>query len=130
MEIRPRRRLVYAALIAGTIVLGLLTRGHGVLPPGVGKSCGDMLWALCVYLICGVLWPAAPVRQLAWRALLCACLIEFALLYHAPWLDALRHHRLAGLLLGQTFHWINFPYYLAGIGLGMLGEWGWLRKSR
>ena len=128
MSFPHRRHLLYAALIAAVILLGLATRRRGMLPSTLAKGSGDLLWALCVYLVFGLLSPAAPIQRLAWRAMLFACLIEFALLYHAPWIDAVRRQRLGGLILGRHFHWLNFPYYVAGISLGILGEWSWWRR--
>ena len=130
MKKLPRRnRFLYAALIVGTILLGLATRWHNLLSPWLSKSSGDILWALCVYLVFALLSPAASIRQIALRALLFACLIEFGLLYHAPWIDVIRHQRVLGLILGQQFHWINFPCYFVGIGVGMVGECSWWRQT-
>ncbi len=122
-----RNRLLYVALIAVVIVLGLTTRKYGTafLAPWCAKGISDALWALCVYLFFAFFRPSASFRALALGALLFAFAIEFSELYQAHWLNELRGYRLLGLILGFHFHWVNFLSYTIGIGLGVLGEWWW-----
>ena len=120
-----RSRLLYAVLITVVILLGLATRGRYrvLLPPWLIKHAGDALWALCVYLCGAFLLPTARSTRIALASLLFSFLIEFALLYQAPWINTIRHLHGLSLIFGTTFHWVNFLSYTAGIGLGMLGEW-------
>src|SRR3954464_6144190 len=49
-------------------------------------------------------------------------LIEVSQLYHAPWLDSIRHTTLGGLILGYGFLWGDLACYAVGIGLGVVIE--------
>jgi hypothetical protein len=130
-----RLRLTYAAAAAGIIVSGLLWRsGLLGLPPFVAKYGGDALWAMLVF--CGVRC-LAPRLSRAWTivaALLFAFSVEFAQLYHAPWIDSIRSTRLGTLALGKTFNWPDLPAYAFGVLLAAAIERGfeeyWLSLSR
>ena len=43
-------------------------------------------------------------------------------LYHAPWIDSIRHTTLGGLILGYGFLWSDLACYAVGVGLGVVIE--------
>jgi len=45
--------------------------------------------------------------------------IEFSQLYHALWIDQVRHTALGGLILGFGFLWSDLICYIIGIILGI-----------
>jgi len=51
------------------------------------------------------------------------CILECLQLWHPPFLEVMRSSFPGSALLGTTFVWWDFPYYL----LGCLVGWGWLR---
>ncbi|MFO1053668.1 MAG: DUF2809 domain-containing protein [Planctomycetota bacterium] len=108
-----------------TVAAGLASRRYpSVLPTVLGKYPGDVLWALLVFLAWGVLLPRVSTLRLAAFAAITACAIEFAKLWHTPWLDAFRSTSLGSLLLGQVFSWHNLIAYACGIGFGVLCDAG------
>ena len=116
---RPR----YAAAGLAVLVLGLAaTRPHRVLPPELASDAGDALWALLfVYLLFVVLAPRARRRRVyAAAELPFSAAIEFSQLYHALWIDRIRHTLVGGLILGYTFAWGDLLCYLAGATAGLL----------
>jgi Protein of unknown function (DUF2809) len=123
MNNKPARsRLVYAALILVVIALGLASRAQSVqqyLPRFVSEYAGDTLWALTAFLVCGFLLPKLSTWRVTVLALSFAVLIECSQLYHAPWLEALRHTRLGGLVLGFGFLWSDLLCYAAGVAGGV-----------
>lgn len=120
-----RSRPLYLALAAATVALGLASRRfRGVLPDAVGAYAGDVLWAAMVYLLAAAIWPRASVRRLAVGTAVFAFAIELSQLYHAPWIDAVRHTRIGGLVLGFGFLWSDLACYAAGIALAAaLDRW-------
>jgi len=48
--------------------------------------------------------------------------IELSQLYHAPWIDSIRHTTLGGLILGFGFVWSDLICYAVGVGLGLAIE--------
>ncbi len=126
---QTRNRLVYLILVIGVVLLGLASRQLSGLPTFIHSYVGDTLWALMVFLLAGFLLPRKTTLQLALYALCFSYLIEFSQLYHAPWIDAIRHTRLGGLVLGFGFLWSDLFAYLIGIGFGALLEY-LLRQPR
>lgn len=113
-----RSRTPYLLLAAATIVAGLASRRFGgVLPGFVASYAGDVLWAAMVYLLVAALWTRAPVRRVAAGAAIFSLAIELGQLYHAPWIDAVRHTRMGGLVLGRGFLWSDLACYAVGIAL-------------
>jgi hypothetical protein len=113
-----RSRPLYLALAAATVALGLASRRfRSALPAFVGAYAGDVLWAAMVYLLAAAVWPRASVRRLAVGTAVFALAIELGQLYHAPWIDAVRHTRIGGLVLGFGFLWSDLACYAAGIAL-------------
>ncbi len=118
----PRSRLVYALLIAVVMALGLASRDHSFqthFPQFISEYAGDILWALLAFLGFGFLWPKLSPWRVAALALSFAVLIECSQLYHAPWIEALRHTRLGGLILGFGFLWSDLLCYAGGVAGGV-----------
>lgn len=123
MEVR-RNRLLYALLALCVIGLGLASRHYAsLLPLFLRKSAGDALWALMVFVLCGLLFPRRPTRWTAGAALAFSVLIEFSQIYHAPWIDAIRAYPLGHLVLGSGFAWGDMVCYAVGVAVGVGGEW-------
>jgi hypothetical protein len=55
--------------------------------------------------------------------------IELSQLYHAPWIDSIRHTTLGGLILGFDFVWSDLVCYAVGVGIGVLMTSPCLRPS-
>ncbi len=118
MPVKRRSRTVYLLLAGATIVAGLASRRFGgVLPGFVAAYAGDVLWAAMVYLLIAAAWPGASVRRVTTAAAIVSLAVELGQLYHAPWIDAVRHTRMGGLVLGRGFLWSDLACYAAGIAL-------------
>ena len=46
--------------------------------------------------------------------------VELSQLYHAPWIDSIRHTTIGGLILGFGFLWSDLACYALGVVLGVL----------
>ncbi len=118
---QTRSRFVYALLILAVILLGLASRAKVVqphLPQFIAEYAGDTLWALTAFLGLGFLWPKLSTGRVAGLAFGFALLIECSQLYHAPWIEALRHTRIGGLILGFGFLWSDLLCYAVGVACG------------
>lgn len=115
-----RRNRWLCAILAGVvIVLGLVSRSDSSPFPAVlGKYPGDALWALMVFVMFAAVWTGSSTSRVALAALGFSCLVEFAQLYHAPWIDAVRATTLGGLVLGSQFNPLDFAAYAAGVAIG------------
>lgn len=118
-----RRRGLYAAWIAVVIGCGLASRSESLaLPAFLAKYGGDGLWALMIFLAFGFLLPARGTAAVAGLAAAVCAAVEFAQLYHAPWIDAVRRTWFGRVALGDTFGWGDLAAYLAGIAAGIAAE--------
>lgn len=106
---------IISLIIALTLIpIGLATRQYG--NEWMKLYLGDVLWAAMIYWGFRFLWANEP-KQTAIYAILFCFLIEFSQLYHAPWIDEIRHTRLGGLVLGFGFLWSDLVCYSVGVGL-------------
>ena len=114
-----RSRPLWLVLIVLVMGLGLASRHfRASLPSFIAEYSGDTLWALMVFLITGFLWAKGKTVQVAGAALAFAYAIEISQLYHAPWIDAIRHTTLGALVLGFGFLWSDLVCYTVGVGIG------------
>jgi hypothetical protein len=114
----PRRRWLLLPLLLLVPVLGLGSRSRAAwLPDFIAAYAGDTLWAAMVYFCLVFLLPRLALRHAAIAALALSFLVEFSQLYHAPWLDVLRAHKLGALLLGRGFLGSDLLCYTAGVAL-------------
>ena len=114
--LRPRN--AYLLLVGVVIVVGLATRRYrSVLTATVGGYVGDALWAVMVFLLLALIRPSAKTTILAEIAALISFGVEVSQIYHAPWIDSLRHTTLGGLALGYDFDWRDLICYAAGIAV-------------
>ena len=120
---------MYAIAIVGVIGMGLLWRSGWVpLPRSVSKYGGDALWALMVFFGLGFVFVRGSTLRVGVCAVCFAWSVEFLQLYHAPWIDRIRSARLGHLVLGSVFNGPDLMAYVVGIGVGVVVEWGWLRR--
>lgn len=122
----PRVAWMSAAVL--TIAAGLASRGP--LSPWLPSAAGDTLYATLIYCLAGVCFPTwTPVRR-GGSALLFCVAIEISQAFHPPWLDALRAHRLAALVLGRGFLWSDLGWYAVGTGVPLGLETLGRRRAR
>jgi glycopeptide antibiotics resistance protein len=96
-------------------VLGLGSRsGRVPLPSFIVAYAGDTLWTAMVYVSLILFWPRLSIRWALGLSLGFSFLIELSQLYRAPWIDAVRAHRLAALVLGRGFLVSDLACYTVG----------------
>lgn len=111
-------RAPWAALLIGSIVLGLLSRTLRLGWVLWDKYLGDALYAVMVYALIRLAWSAKPSRIAALAMTVMAAIETFQLTRIPAHLLASQHllARLAGRLLGTEFSWLDLLAYAAGIG--------------
>ena len=114
-------RPVYAGFIAVIILLGFFSRTRW-MPAFVLDYVGDTLYATLAFFGFGFLSPKSSSYKIAIFAILFCFVIEISQLYHAPWIDAIRHMRFGGLVLGFGFLWSDLACYSVGVGVGFVAE--------
>lgn len=118
----PRNRFLYFVFILLTIGLGLASRRITVSPQWVHLYLGDILWALMVFWGVGFLFSQKSSGFVASITLAFSIFIEISQLYHAEWIDTIRHTTLGGLILGFGFLWSDVICYTIGAAMGFVYE--------
>ena len=117
--------LIQVILIVLVSVLGIGSRRYAHMLPGfIAAFAGDTLWALAAFLGIGLILPKASTWTVACLAMAFCVAIEISQLYHAPWIDSIRHTTLGGLILGFGFLWSDLACYAVGVGLGVMIDLG------
>lgn len=66
--------------------------------------------------------PIFTTKKSYWLSAIVALLFSFSIevsqLYQADWINAIRHTRLGGLVLGFGFQWTDLVAYSVGIAFG------------
>lgn len=119
-----RNRIARAGWLALVVAAGLGSRSAGAsfLPGWINAYAGDTLWALMVFLILGLLFPAARTGVLAAAALGISFAVEFSQLWDADWLNRIRATRAGALVLGRGWVATDLWCYSVGVGLGVAAE--------
>ena len=113
------RRLGYLIALGSALLVGLAIRGFDdALPHFVVRHCGDIVWALAVYLATRVVFVTRPIGFSVAVALAFSFAIEFGQMIDVGWLETLRQDTPAKLVLGRGFEWTDNLRYIVGIGLG------------
>jgi hypothetical protein len=114
-----RSRGIHLAILLVVSALGLASRAYAVhLPVFVARYAGDTLWATAVFLLLGLIRPAARTLHVALGTAVIALTIELSQLAHPDWLEALRRQPGVGLLLGYDFLASDLACYAVGIVIG------------
>jgi hypothetical protein len=89
----------------------------------VNNSLGGLLYVIFWCLLVFLFLRSTKPWKIAAGVFAVTCLLEFLQLWHPPLLQYLRSHIIGRSVLGTTFAWLDFPYYLAGGGIG----WLWMK---
>ena len=112
------------------IPLGLATKFYtGPAADWVANSAGGLLYVCFFIVLALALQPRWPAARVALLVLAITSVLEVLQLWHPAWLAPFRATFIGHALLGNTFSWTDFPYYLAGALLGFGYGWAVQRRS-
>lgn len=121
------KKLKHPELLISILILipiGISTKFyHGIGAEWVRGSSGAILYEIFWCLLIFGITRFRP-RNIALSVFIITCILEFLQLWHPPFLEWIRSFFIGRLLIGSTFSWYDFPYYLIGSGIG----WLWMRR--
>lgn len=122
--INPRYLLFAIVLFVVEVLIALYVRDSIVRP-----YVGDYLVVIMIYCFVKAFIKASPLK-VAIGVLLFSYMIEF--LQYFNFLEAieLENNKVAKIVLGHGFEWMDLVAYTLGIGTVLLLEWRSNRKSR
>jgi len=109
------RRLLYFILSLLIIPVGLSTRKEPQWYFSfIADYGGDVLWSTMFFLLFRFFFPANQLWKIALYTFSFSVVVEISQLYHAAWIDNIRHTFLGSMLLGFSFLWSDILCYFAG----------------
>jgi hypothetical protein len=84
---------------------------------------GGLLYVIFGCLVLVFILRKTPAWKIALIVFIVNCGLEFMQLWHPPLLEHIRSYQLGKALIGSSFDWSDFPYYVVGSIIG----WGWLK---
>jgi Protein of unknown function (DUF2809) len=120
-------RLHYFLLTTASLLIGYFSRQNTKAGTFIHDYAGDAIWAGMIYFGIRFLLPKAPLKTSVLYTFIFTYCIEISQLYQADWINAIRHTKLGGLVLGFGFLWSDLLMYTIGISLAFLLD-VWLSK--
>lgn len=84
----------------------------------VNNSFSGVFYEIFWCLVGGLLAPKARPWKIVLTVFVATCVLEFLQLWHPAWLESVRATFLGRALVGNTFMWSDFPYYVVGCAGG------------
>lgn len=95
----------------------------------VNNSLGGVFYEIFWCLVFLFILPKARPAIIASIVFIVTCILEFMQLWHPPFLEYLRQFFIGRTILGTSFTWWDFPYYVVGSAIGWLWMGGILRSG-
>ncbi|MFQ6113020.1 MAG: DUF2809 domain-containing protein [bacterium] len=96
---------------------------HGPAAWWFNDHLGGLLYEVFWILLINVVWPESSPFWVVLAVFLVTSALEFLQLWHPPFLQLVRSTFLGRTLIGTSFTWWDFPYYVLGCAAGYI----WLR---
>ncbi len=123
-----RQRLILVLLLIVIIPIGFLTKFYsGPADDWVNNSLGGLFYEIFWCLVAAFVLTKTKPLIIAFWVLIITCLLEFLQLWHPAFLEFARNNFIGRIILGNSFNWMDFPYYFVGclIGYFLLN---WIKK--
>ena len=115
------RKIIYLILFIFCTWLAIATRTHAAwFHPFIREYGGDTIWAGMFLFFLRVFFVKIKPWKLALISFGLGVADEVLQLYHAPWIEAIRHTRIGGLMLGFGFLWSDIVCYAVGTLLALI----------
>jgi len=107
------------------VPLGIYSKFYsGQAARWVNDSLGGVLYVIFWCLLAFLFLSNTKPWKIAAVVFAVTCFLEFLQLWHPPLLEFLRSNFIGRTILGTSFTWSDFPYYLVGCGIG----WLWMKS--
>ena len=107
------------------VPLGIYSKFYsGQAARWVNDSLGGVLYVIFWCLLAFLFLSNTKPWKIAATVFIITFFLEFLQLWHPPLLEFLRSDFIGRTILGTTFTWSDFPYYLVGCGIG----WLWMKS--
>ncbi len=116
-----RRQLLIILSLIIVVPIGFWTKFYnGPAQSWVNDSLGGLFYEIFWCLLLGLIFTNSRPVKIAVSVLVITSILEVAQLWHPPFLEMLRGNFIGRTILGNSFNWHDFPYYLIGSSIGYL----------
>ena len=108
-------------LLSAVIPLGFASKFYS--GPGsfwFNNYCGGILYEIFWCLAVVFVFPTSSEFWIALWVFLITSLLEFTQLWHPHFLEVIRSTFIGRTLIGSSFVWMDFPYYIIGCFIGWI----------
>ena len=121
MEFFNRQRLIILLLLVVITPLGFLTKFYsGSAEDWMNNSLGGLFYEIFWCLVVTFIFTKIKPIKIAFWVFVGTCTLEFLQLLHPTFLEVIRNNFIGRTIIGNSFNWMDFPYYFIGSLLGYL----------
>lgn len=114
-----QKRLLIILLLFIVVPIGFFTKFYsGPAQDWISNSVGGLLYEIFWCLVAFFFFQQAKPIIIALIVLSATCFLEFLQIWHPSFLEYLRGNFIGRTILGNSFNWLDFPYYIIGSTLG------------
>ena len=114
-----KSRLFYPFWLTLLLILGIYTKHYsGPFSTLVNLNLGGLFYVTFGVLLFSIVFPKLSYLFHALAALVITSILEILQLWHPPLLETIRANVIGRTILGNSFSWRDFPWYLVGSILG------------
>jgi hypothetical protein len=119
MIILSKQRFLILLLLIVVVPIGFFTKFYdGPAKVWVNDSLGGLLYEIFWSLVIYFFFPKNKPIVVAVSVFMITCLLEILQLWHPVFLEFIRDNFIGRTILGNSFNWLDFPYYLIGSAMG------------
>ena len=116
-----RQRLITVLILAVIVPIGFLTKFYsGPAEDWMNNSLGGLFYEIFWCLVIAFIFTKTKPIKIAFWVFVITCMLEFLQLWHPSFLEFFRNNFVGRTILGNSFNWMDFPYYFAGSLAGYL----------
>ncbi|MCK4652821.1 MAG: DUF2809 domain-containing protein [Candidatus Cloacimonetes bacterium] len=122
-----KQRIITLLSLLFITPLGFLCKFYsGVGAKWLNDSFGGLLYEIFWCLVVFLILPKFKPINIAIGVFIVTCVLEIMQLWHPPFLELTRSNFIGRTVIGTSFVWSDFIYYVLGSTLG----WLWLASIR
>ncbi|MBS3770339.1 MAG: DUF2809 domain-containing protein [Bacteroidales bacterium] len=127
----PEKRALIKTIVL-IVIITALGFSAKLVPHGeatwLSNQLAGLFYVTELSLILYLFFPEHFIILLVIAAFLLTSLVEFMQLWHPAFLEPIRSSFLGHTIIGSTFSWLDFPWYVGGAVLGWL-LLKWIKKT-
>ena len=114
-----RQKLIFALLLIVITPIGILTKFYsGPAEEWVNHSLGGLFYEIFWCLVVAFIFTKIKPVKIALWVFVITCTLEFLQKWHPPFMEYMRNNFIGQTILGNSFNWMDFPYYVVGSVIG------------